>query len=167
MYSSLLVEIHRKRGRATCRQIQCGQRHFHCGYHFVHLMSCVDVLKFFLSPSNTSQPSNLICRVYKTPRRIGRALDHGNELIGIVEEEIPLLLGGAFSTGLSLSSHCRLWFSNFLFICLEIIQPLNKPTDPGSPLGNTTIHFSISTLEHTFPVSSPVVRGLCFFIKFT
>ena len=119
------------------------------------------VLKFLLSPSNTSQSSNLICRVYKTPRRIGRALDHGNELVGIMEEEIPLLLGGAFSKGLSLSSHCRLWFSNFLFICLEIIQPLNKPIDPGLPLRNTTIHFSVSILEHT----SPVVGGLYFLHK--
>ena len=100
-----------------------------------------------------------------TPRRIGRALDHGIKLIGIMEEEISLLLGGASSKGLSLSSHCRFRFSSFLSICLEINQPLNKPSDPGLPLGNTTIHFSISTLEHTFPVLSPVVRGLCFLHK--
>ena len=65
-------------------------------------------LESLLSPSSTSQSSNLICWVYKAPRRIGRALDHGNELIGIMEEEIPLLHGGASFTGLSLSSHCRL-----------------------------------------------------------
>ena len=66
------------------------------------------VLEFSLSPSNTSQSSNLICQVYKTPRHIGRALHHGNELIGIMKEELPLLLKGASSKGLSLSSHCRL-----------------------------------------------------------
>ncbi|KIJ90658.1 hypothetical protein K443DRAFT_28955, partial [Laccaria amethystina LaAM-08-1] len=86
---------------------------------------------------NTSQSSNLICRVYKTPRRIGRAFSHGDELIGIMEEEIPLLLKGASSK--------------------EIIQPLNKPSDPGLSLGNTTIQFSISMLGHTFPVLSPVL----------
>ena len=123
------------------------------------------VLEFLLSPSNTSQSSNLICRVYKTSGRIGRALHRGNELVGIMEEEIPLLLRGASSKGLSFSSNCRLWFSNFLSICLEIIQPLNKPSDPGLPSGNTTIHFSISTLEHTSPVFSPVVGDLCFLYK--
>ena len=66
------------------------------------------VMEFLLSLSNTSQSSNLICQVYKTPRRIGRALYHHNELIGIMQEEIPLLLRGASSKGLSLSSHCRL-----------------------------------------------------------
>ena len=71
-------------------------------------------LEFLLSPSSTLQSSNLICRVYKTPRRIGRALSRGNELIGIMEEEITLMLKGASSKGLSLSSRCRLWFSNFL-----------------------------------------------------
>ncbi|KIK01246.1 hypothetical protein K443DRAFT_662674, partial [Laccaria amethystina LaAM-08-1] len=86
---------------------------------------------------NTSQSSNLICRVYKTPRRIGRAVSHGNELIGIMEEEILLLLKGASIK--------------------EIIQPLNKPSDPGLPLGNTTIQFSISMLGRTFPVLSPVL----------
>ena len=123
------------------------------------------MLEFLLSPSNTLQSSNLICRVYKTPRRIGRALDRGNKLVGIMEEEIPLLLRGASVTGLSLSSHCGLWFSNFLSIYLEIIQPLIKPSDPGLPLGNTTIHFTVSTLEHTSPVLSPVVGGLCFLHK--
>ncbi|KIK05965.1 hypothetical protein K443DRAFT_318534 [Laccaria amethystina LaAM-08-1] len=86
---------------------------------------------------NTSQSSNLICRVYKTPRRIGRALYHGNELMGLMKEEIPLLLRGASSR--------------------EIIWPLNKPSDPGLPLGNTTIQFSISSLEDTFPVLSLVL----------
>ena len=131
----------------------------------VLLFSIYVVLEFLLSPSNTSQPSNLICQVYKIPRRIGRALHHGNELIGIMKEEIALLLKGASSKGLSLSSHCRLSFSNFLSILLEIIQSLNKPSDPGLPLGNTTIQFSISMLEHTFPVLNPIVRILCFLIK--
>jgi hypothetical protein len=129
------------------------------------LFSSCCVLEFLLSPSNTSQSSNLICRVYKTPRRIGRALYHGNELMGLMKEEIPLLLRGASSRGLFLSSLCNLWFSNFLSICLEIIWPLNKPSDPGLPLGNTTIQFSISSLEDTFPVLSLVVRSLCFFCK--
>ena len=48
---------------------------------------------------------------------------------------------------------------------LEIIRPLNKPSDPGSPLGNTTIQFSISTLRYNFPVLSPVVRSVCFVCK--
>jgi hypothetical protein len=64
------------------------------------------VLKFLLPPSNTSQSSNLICRVYKTPRRIDRALSRGNELIGVMEEEILLLLSGASFRGLFLSC-CR------------------------------------------------------------
>jgi hypothetical protein len=128
----------------------------------VSFLSLPVMLDFLLSPSNTSQSSNLICRVYKTPRRIGRAVSHGNELIGIMEEEILLLLKGASSKGLSLSSHCRILFSNLLSIHLEIIQPLNKPSDPGLSLGNTTIQFSISMLGHTFPVLSPVVRGLFF-----
>ena len=63
------------------------------------------VSEFLLSPSNASQSSNLICRVYKTPRQIGRALYRGNELIGIMEEEIPLLLRGVSCKGLCLSSH--------------------------------------------------------------
>ena len=66
------------------------------------------VLEFLPSPSNTSQSSNLICRVYKTPRRIDRALYRGNELIGIMEQEIPLLLREASSEGLSLFSYCRI-----------------------------------------------------------
>ena len=74
----------------------------------VLLFSLYVVLEFLLLPSNTSQSSNLSCQVYKTPRRIGRAVRHGNELIGVVKEEIPLLLKGASSKGLSLSSHCRL-----------------------------------------------------------
>jgi hypothetical protein len=63
------------------------------------------VLRFLSSPSNASQSSNLICRVYKTPRQIGRALYRGKELVGIMKEEVPLLLKGASSKGLSLSSH--------------------------------------------------------------
>jgi hypothetical protein len=66
------------------------------------------VLDFLSSPSDISQSSNLICRVYKTPRRIERALHCGHKLIGIMEDEIPLLLRGASSKGLSLSSHCGL-----------------------------------------------------------
>ena len=66
------------------------------------------VLEFLPSPSNTSQSSNLICRVYKTPHRIDRALYRGNELIGIMEQEIPLLLREASSEGLSLFSYCRI-----------------------------------------------------------
>ena len=50
-------------------------------------------------------------------------------------------------------------------IYLEIIWPLNKPSGPGLPLGNTTIHFSVSTLEHTSPVLSPVVGDLYFLNK--
>ena len=131
----------------------------------VLLFSLYVMLEFLLSPSNTSQSSNLICQVYKTPRRIGRALHHGNELIGIMKEEIPLLLKGASSKGLSLSSHCRLCFSNLSSILLEIIQLLNQPSDPGLPLGNATIQFSISMLEHTFPVLNPVVRMLYFLYR--
>ncbi|KIK02236.1 hypothetical protein K443DRAFT_48303, partial [Laccaria amethystina LaAM-08-1] len=86
---------------------------------------------------DTSQSSNLICRVYKTPRRIGRALNNENELIGMMKEEILLLLRGASSK--------------------EIIWPLIKPSDLGLPLGNATIQFSISTLKHSFPVLSPVL----------
>ena len=74
----------------------------------VLLFSPYVVLECLLSPSNTSQSSNLICQVYKIPRRIGRALHHGNELIGIIKEEICLLIKGASYKGLSLSSHCRL-----------------------------------------------------------
>ena len=61
-------------------------------------------MEFLPSPSTTSQSSNLICRVYKTPRRIGRALHHGDKLIGIMNEEIALLLMGVSSKGLSLPS---------------------------------------------------------------
>jgi hypothetical protein len=49
-----------------------------------------------------------------------------------------------------------------LSIYLEIIWPLIKPSDPGLPLGNATIQFSISTLKHSSAVLSPVVRSLCF-----
>jgi hypothetical protein len=74
------------------------------------------VLESLLSRSDTSESSNLICRVYKTPRRIGRALYHENELIGMMKEEIPLLLKGASSKGLSLSSHHRLLFKFLVYL---------------------------------------------------
>ena len=48
---------------------------------------------------------------------------------------------------------------------LEITRPLNKASDPGLPLGNATVQFSISTLKQTFPVLSPVVRSLCLLCK--
>ena len=162
MYSSPLVEIHRRQERVICRQTQCGQRHCHCVYYFLHFVLCQNSHGY---PSNIVQSSILICRVYKTPRRIGRALHQGNELLGIMEEEVPLLLGEASPNGLSLSSHCSFLSSDFPYIHLEVSRDFNKYRDPGLPLGNTTIQFSISMLEHTFPVLNPVVRMLYFLHK--
>ena len=123
------------------------------------------VSEFSRLSSNIVQSSILICRVYKTPRRIGRALHQGNELLGIMEEEVPLLLGEASPNGLSLSSHCSFLSSDFPYIHLEVSRDFNKYRDPGLPLGNTTIQFSISILEDTFPALNPVVRIIYFLYK--